>query len=84
MGGYDGTPSMNHFKFMEIDDCTNFSFFGCFVRLPFLIYAIPCHFHHFHIHTLGDVNEGLQVFILLHVSQCPKTKCPKFSKIIGN
>jgi hypothetical protein len=33
MGGYESISSMNHFKFMEIDDHINFLYLNCFVAL---------------------------------------------------
>ncbi len=63
MGGYDGISSMNHFRFMEIDDNANFLFLDFFAALSFPISVIPCHFHLLCIHALGCVDEGLQVFI---------------------
>jgi hypothetical protein len=66
MGGYEGILSMNHLKFMEFNDCTNFSYLGCCVRLMLSICAISCHLQPFHIHTLSGANEGLQVFVLFN------------------
>ncbi len=66
MGGYEGVSSMNHLKFMEFNDCTNFSYLGCCVGLMLPICAISCHLQPFHIHTLSGANEGLQVFVLFN------------------
>ncbi len=33
MGEYEGISSMNHFGFMKINDCVDFSYPNCFVAL---------------------------------------------------
>lgn len=86
--GCEVISSMNHLKFMEIDDQVNFSYPSCL--LDSHSQYVPCHtiFNLFCIHVLGGVDEGLQVLILFNVCvaiawDAPNvpTKCPRVAKI---
>jgi hypothetical protein len=71
IGGYESIPSMNHFKFMEIDDHVNFLYLNSFVALHNTIIVNITFCNHSCLHYNDYVGLFRAHIEFLHISSIP-------------
>ncbi len=77
-------PSMNHYRFMEIEYICQLFYSTCFIRLSIPIFNIPCHLQLLCIYKTGGSNHLLYIFILLHSWCCILSTFPTLQTLKPN